>query len=279
MSTATTATTDPTDPTDTATLRVMVTGAAGGLGRAMAEALHAAGAQLVLTTRDAGSIPRAAAGLDRGPEVVTAAADVTDDAELAKAVTLATERLGGIDVLVNNAGVPGPAGPAWENDAAQWWHAMEVNLGGALAACRAVVPGMVERGRGRIVTISSHAGHTRWPYVSAYSVSKAAVNKLTENMAIELLPHGISAFSYHPGIVDVGLGAATATPDSDDPWQRRVSSWIESQRRSGRNTPVDEALANLLRLIRGEADALTGRYLTYQDDLAALVAAAGTGLG
>ncbi|WP_240554419.1 SDR family oxidoreductase, partial [Streptomyces niveiscabiei] len=99
------------------------------------------------------------------------------------------------------AGVPGPAGPVWESDPAEWQHAMDVNLGGTLAACRAVVPGMIERGRGRIVTVSSHAGHTRWPYVSAYSVSKAAVNKLTENLAIELLPHDIAAFSYHPGLL------------------------------------------------------------------------------
>ncbi|MFI6577860.1 SDR family oxidoreductase [Nocardiopsis sp. NPDC050513] len=262
------------DTTDLAGLRVLVTGSAGGLGRAIAEALHAAGAHLVLTTRDADSLPRAAAGLDGDAEVVTAVADVTDDAEVAEAVGLATERLGGIDVLVNNAGVPGPAGPAWENDPAEWWHAMEVNLGGALAACRAVLPGMIERGRGRVVTISSHAGHTRWPYVSAYSVSKAAANNLTENIAIELLPHGITAFSYHPGLVDVGLAAAgAATRGSDDPWGRRVDSWLVAQREAGRYTPVSEALANLLRLVRGEADALTGRYLTYEDDLAGLVAA------
>ncbi|WP_200301211.1 SDR family oxidoreductase [Streptomyces adelaidensis] len=264
------------DTTDLAGLRVMVTGAAGGLGRAIAEAVHAAGARLVLTTRDADSLPRAAAGLDRGPEVVTAVADVTDDAELTKAVELATERLGGIDVLVNNAGVPGPAGPAWENDPAEWWHAMEVNLGGALAACRAVLPGMIERGRGRVVTISSHAGHTRWPHVSAYSVSKAAANKLTENIAIELLPHGITAFSYHPGIVDVGLGSsATATRRSDNPWDRRIETWLDTQREAGRYTPLPEAIANLLRLVRGEADALTGRYLTHEDDIAGLVAATG----
>lgn len=263
------------DRTGLAGLRVWVTGAAGGLGRVIAEALHDAGAHLMLTTKDTGSLSRAAAGLAQGAEVVTAAADVTDDAELSAAVDLATARLGGIDVLVNNAGVPGPAGPAWENDSVQWWRAMEVNLGGALAACRAVLPGMIERGRGRVVTISSHAGHTRWPHVSAYSVSKAALNKLTENMAIELLPHGIAAFSYHPGLLDVGLGAPTTAADSDDVWQRRVDSWLAAQREAGQYTPVTEATANLLRLIRGDADALTGRYLTYQDDIAGLVAASG----
>ncbi|PWG12168.1 NAD(P)-dependent oxidoreductase [Streptomyces sp. V2] len=255
-------------------LRVLVTGAAGGLGRAVAEAVHAAGGDLVLTTRTPQSQGVAAAGLDRGPRVVTAVADVTNAAELAAAVKLATDRLGGIDVLVNNAGVPGPAGPVWESDPAEWQHAMDVNLGGTLAACRAVVPGMIERGRGRIVTVSSHAGHTRWPYVSAYSVSKAAVNKLTENLAIELLPHDIAAFSYHPGLLDVGIGAAPAQ-EAENPWQRRVDSWLAAQRRAGRYAALPAALGNLLRLIGGEADALTGRYLTYEDDLAALVAATG----
>ncbi|MFM9441280.1 SDR family NAD(P)-dependent oxidoreductase [Streptomyces acidiscabies] len=253
-------------------LRVLVTGAAGGLGRAVAEAVHAAGGDLVLTTRTPKSQSVAAAGLDQGPRVVTAVADVTNDAELAAAVKLATDRLGGIDVLVNNAGVPGPAGPVWESDPAQWQRAMDVNLGGTLAACRAVIPGMIERGRGRVVTISSHAGHTRWPYVSAYSVSKAAVNKLTENLAIELLPHDIAAFAYHPGLLDVGIGAAP-TEETGNPWQRRVDSWLAAQRRAGRYTALPDALGNLLRLIGGEADALTGRYLTYEDDLAALVAA------
>ncbi|WP_416973035.1 SDR family oxidoreductase [Streptomyces sp. 4F14] len=260
-------------PPDLTGLRILVTGAAGGLGRAVAEAVHAAGADLVLTTRTPESRSAAAAGLDLGPRVVTAVADVTDDAELAAAVKLATDRLGGIDVLVNNAGVTGPAGPVWESDPAQWQRAMDVNLGGTLAACRAVLPGMIERGRGRVVTISSHAGHTRWPYVSAYSVSKAAVNKLTENLAIELLPHDIAAFSYHPGLLDIGIGAAPAH-EAENPWQRRIDTWLASQRRAGRYTDVPTALGNLLRLLSGEADALTGRYLTYEDDLTALIAAA-----
>ncbi|MHC5907413.1 SDR family oxidoreductase [Streptomyces sp. S6] len=259
-------------PTDLTGLRVLVTGAAGGLGRAVAEALHAAGAELALTTRTAQAQETVAAGFGTGPEVVTAVADVTNDAELAAAVKLATDRLGGIDVLINNAGVAGPAGPAWESDPAEWQRTMDVNLGGTLAACRAVVPGMIERGRGRVVTISSHAGHTRWPYVSAYSVSKAAVNKLTENLAIELLPHGIAAFSYHPGLLDLGLGAAPAH-ETENPWQRRVDSWLAAQRRAGRYAALPDALGNLLRLVGGEADALTGRYLTYEDDLTALVAA------
>ncbi len=226
----------------------------------------------MLTTRTPESQGVAAAGLEQGPRVVTAVADVTNDAELAAAVKLATDRLGGIDVLVNNAGVPGPTGPVWESDPALWQRVMDVNLGGTLAACRAVIPGMIERGRGRVVTISSHAGHTRWPYVSAYSVSKAAVNKLTENLAIELLPHDIAAFAYHPGLLDVGIGAAP-TEETENPWQRRVDSWLAAQRRAGRYAALPDALGNLLRLIGGEADALTGRYLTYEDDLAALVAA------
>ncbi|QNP75555.1 SDR family oxidoreductase [Streptomyces roseirectus] len=262
----------PADPTALAGLRIMLTGAAGGLGRAIAGAAHAAGAHLVLTTRTADSQARAAEGLDQVPEVLTAVADVTDAAELAAAVKLATDRLGGVDVLINNAGIPGPAGPAWESDPAEWQRVMDVNLGGALAACRAVLPGMIERGRGRVITISSHAGHTRWPYVSGYSVSKAAVNKLTENLAIELLPHGIAAFSYHPGLLDTGIGAAPAG-EVGDPWQRRVDSWLAAQRRAGRYTTLPVALTNLLRLASGEADALTGRYLTYEDDLTALIAA------
>jgi NAD(P)-dependent dehydrogenase (short-subunit alcohol dehydrogenase family) len=108
---------------------------------------------------------------------------VTDQQAVAGAVDALGRQLGSADLLVNNAGVSGPFGDAWEVDAGEWWRAVEINLRGAYLCSRAVLPAMAARGAGRIVNITSQAGVYRWPQVSAYSVSKAAVIKFTENLA------------------------------------------------------------------------------------------------
>src|SRR5215207_6780088 len=104
----------------------------------------------------------------------------------------------------------GPVGPTWEIEPDRWWRTMEVNLRGTLLCTQLVLPEMVHRRRGRIVNISSHAGVFRWPLVSAYSVSKAAVAKLTENLARETHRHGVSVFSVHPGLLRPTAAAPTA---------------------------------------------------------------------
>jgi NAD(P)-dependent dehydrogenase (short-subunit alcohol dehydrogenase family) len=106
--------------------------------------------------------------------------------------------LGPIDLLVNNAGISGPTGPAWEVPEQDWWSSVEVNLRSVELCSRLVLPEMVDRGRGRIVNVTSQAGAFRWPLASAYSVSKAAVIKFTENLGVETRRHGISVFSVHP---------------------------------------------------------------------------------
>ena len=90
---------------------------------------------------------------------------------------------------------------------------MEVNLGGILRCTQLVLPEMVARRRGRILNLTSQAGSHRWPLVSAYSVSKAAVVKLTENLAHETSRYGVSVFSVHPGLLPIGLGE-TGLPDA-----------------------------------------------------------------
>ena len=124
-------------------------------------------------------------------------------------------QLGPIDLLVNNAGILGPVGPLWELDVDEWWTTMDVNLRGLVLATQLVLPDMVAAGRGRIINITSQAGVHRWPLASAYSVSKAAVVKLTENLALETRRHGIGVFSVHPGLLPIGISETIAarTPD------------------------------------------------------------------
>lgn len=132
---------------------------------------------------------------------------------------------------------------------------------------------MIARRAGRIVNIVSHAGVHRWPSCSAYSVSKAAVIKLTENLAVELSGKGVSVFAFHPGLLAIGLGeqaiAMQAAPGSP---AGRAAGWVRSEIAAGRSAEPEQAAARLVELALGQADSLTGRYVTVSDDLRALAA-------
>jgi NAD(P)-dependent dehydrogenase (short-subunit alcohol dehydrogenase family) len=213
-------------------------------------------AQSVALIREAGGVAAAAA------------ADVSDERAAAAAVAAIVTELGPIDLLVNNAGVSGPVGPAWEVDADEWWQTIEVNLRSTFVCSRLVLPGMVARRRGRIVNITSEAGVHRWPGVSAYAVSKAAMVKLTENLAAEARPFGVSVFSVHPGLLPIGLSedalASTAPPGSPE---GRVQSWIRAQFDGGHGATPASAAELVVALATGRGDPLSGHHLSVHDDL------------
>jgi NAD(P)-dependent dehydrogenase (short-subunit alcohol dehydrogenase family) len=246
---------------------VIITGATGGFGRGIARALADAGACLVLTGRDRDRL--ASVARDLRDTVATVRVVPVDLAEASAMEPVAAEALrcfGRIDALVNNAAVFGPLGPTWEVAGQDWWHAMEVNLRGTLSGCRAVLPHMAARGCGRIVNVTSNAGYTRWPLASAYSVSKAAVTKLTENLAYEVRRHGITTFAYHPGMLDVGLTqACPRLAEQHGEAAAPVAAWVTRQVEQGATTPLSIALAGLMLLLSGHVDHLSGQYVTVYD--------------
>ena len=248
---------------------VVITGGAKGLGRAFAEAIGRTGANVVITGRDRQALDRARDELRSAECSVWArAADVTAVDAMAEVIRNAQDRFGDLDVLVNNAGVLGPVGPTWEVAQEEWWHAMEVNTRGTFLACCAALEAMVPHGKGKIINIVSHAGAHRWPYVTAYSVSKAAVIKLTENLAVEARRHGVTVMSYHPGFVDIGL-TRTGIPEpaaADNRWAARLVAWAQAEQAAGRITPVHLATSVLLRLIESTDPDLSGRYITVDDE-------------
>lgn len=247
----------------------IVTGGGRGLGRLVARALAHNGFAVGLVARSGDQLERTRELIEASGGVAAAiAADVGDERALRTAVARLRGRLGPVDLLVNNAGVPGPAGPSWEVDPGSWWETLEVNLGGTLASVRSVLPDMVARRRGRIVNITSHAGVFRWPGVSAYSVSKAAVVKLTENLAFETRRHGISVFGVNPGILPIGFSEAALAGDTPgDPYLGRVHAWIRRELDEGRGTDPARAVDLVVRLSSGHYDELSGRQLSVHDDL------------
>ncbi|MFF8316483.1 SDR family NAD(P)-dependent oxidoreductase [Streptomyces bobili] len=242
---------------------VLITGGSRGLGRALAEAFLISGARVAATGRDPERLAALQRELGAHGDLRTATVDSTDQAALRELAASLLAAWGRIDTLITNAGVPGPCGPAWENDPAQWWHAQEVNLRGTFLACHTITPVMIKNGSGRVISIASNAGRHRWPHMSAYSVSKAAAIKFTENLAAELHPHGVRAFSYHPGLLTIGM-ATTQLTGTHPPgsWDERIQQWYLRQHAAGHTTATEHSTRGALLIAAGVADHLSGHYLT-----------------
>ena len=203
-----------------------------------------------------------------GGVAAAAAADVTDERATTKAISHLRAGLGPVDLLVNNAGISGPCGPAWDVDLDEWWRTVEVNLFGTVNVARLALAEMVPRRRGRIVNITSNAGVFRWPTVSAYSVAKAGVVKFTENLAHEARPHGISVFSVDPGVLPIGFSATvSAAGVTQNPYEARVAAWINRVLDEGRGADPARAAELVVRLASGRYDQLSGRQLSVHDDV------------
>ena len=186
----------------------IVTGGGRGLGRAVAEALAALGASVVVASRNAPELDDVVKSIRRAKgHALAQTADVSDDRQVQE-LALATERwVGPATILVNNAGMVDPVAPLARSDPALWLRNVGVNIGGTYLPMRALVPGMIERGFGRIVNISSSSATRPSAGLTAYSASKAGVVHLTRSLALELEGTGVTAVAYNPGHMDTEMQA------------------------------------------------------------------------
>ena len=196
----------------------IVTGAGRGLGRVLAESLAAAGAAVAVAARTVAQIEETVAHIEgAGGRAITLPADVTDRAGTEWLVDETVRRLGPIDLLVNNAGVNEVFGPLWQVDPEAWRREFDVNFFGPVLCARAVLPGMVARGRGRIINVASQAGLAPRPYYAAYGCAKTALIRLTESLAIESATHGIAVFALHPGLLRTTMNEAKVLDEAFPP--------------------------------------------------------------
>jgi NAD(P)-dependent dehydrogenase (short-subunit alcohol dehydrogenase family) len=214
--------------------RVLVTGAASGIGLAIARALAACGAAVLLCDRDAAGLAAARQSLQGlAGESRTAVADVTSPEQLAAAVAQITDAWGGVDAAFANAGVsltPGfgfPAGELRGLDWQRWQEVLDINLKGALATFQAVAQQMKSQGEGSIVATASTAGLRADPLVGySYAASKAAIINVVRQAALELAPHGVRVNAIAPGpIRGTSIGApvaAEAALDLAPVWEKTV---------------------------------------------------------
>ena len=177
----------------------IVTGAATGIGEAIARRLAGAGATIAVVDLDLDGARTVAVALGGGAFAIQS--DVAEADEAAAAVRQVLERTGRIDILVNNAGIAGKAAPIWEQSDEDWQRALAVNLTGVFNFCRAVAPHMRSRGYGRIVNIASIAGKEGNPRMAPYSASKAGVIGLTKSLGKELATEGICVNAVTPAVV------------------------------------------------------------------------------
>ena len=178
---------------------VLITGGASGIGRASASLFAAQGAAVAISDINEDKTREAAREL--GNQHVAAPGDVSDEASVATIIEAARGGLGKIDVLINCAGVSDTFAPTLEQSMEHWQRIIDINLTGTYLTCRAVAGGMLERGEGAIVNISSIAGLVGLPYRNAYTASKHGVAGLTKSLASEWGQSGIRVNAVSPGYV------------------------------------------------------------------------------
>ena len=194
-----------------AAVGVLVTGAASGIGLAVAARCLAEGAAVAALDRDGAALSRAVAGLAVGRDRVTAVqADVADPEQVRAAVATAGERLGRLTAVVNVAGIGGYTGDIGQTSLADWARTLAVNLSGTFHVCRAALPLLRVSGGARIVTVSSQYGLVGGAGSPAYSAAKAGVIGLTRAMAVDHAAEGILVNCVCPGPIDTPMLRASA---------------------------------------------------------------------
>jgi len=249
----------------------IVTGGGRGIGRAIALALAKAGAAVAVVARTESQLAETVALIEQaGGRAIAFPADVTNQHAIEDALAQVEQKLGVVDLLINNAGVIRPAGPVWEVDPDIWWRCIEVNLRGQLLCARAVLPGMIARCQGRIINVSSAAGLQAVPYGSAYAISKAAVIRFTENLAPKTAEYGISVFALYPGEVRTAMTECLIESEEGQRWV----PWVRQIFEAGHGVPPERAAELVVCLSSGSADALSGRFISVHDDVADMVSRA-----
>ena len=178
--------------------RAVVTGGAQGIGRAVAARLLASGARVSLWDRDASLVEATAAELGPAGTVHAAVVDIASAADVDAAAAATAAALGGIDILVANAGISGRNETVWDYPVDEWRQVIDINLNGAFHCCRSIVPLMIRQNYGRIVTVASIAGKEGNPKAGAYSAAKAGVVALTKSLGKELAPYDIAVNCITP---------------------------------------------------------------------------------
>ncbi len=196
---------------------VLITGASSGIGAACARQLAAAGARLILTARRQAPLQALATDLQQqhSTEILTVVLDVRQSGAVGEAIAGLPEAWQAIDILINNAGLSRGLDKQYEAPLDDWEAMIDTNIKGLLYVTRAVVPGMVVRGRGHVVNVGSIAGRQTYPGGSVYCATKAAVRSLSEGLKLDLLGTAVRVTNIDPGLVETEFSVVRFGGDRD----------------------------------------------------------------
>jgi NAD(P)-dependent dehydrogenase (short-subunit alcohol dehydrogenase family) len=244
--------------------KVLITGASQGFGLAVAERCLAEGADVAVCSRSRDQIERAAATLQakagKGQRVLATVADVSNPGEVEALVAETTRALGGLDGLVNNAGVYGPKGLIEDVDWVEWAKAIEINLLGTVLPCRSVLPGFRARGAGKIINLSGGGATAPMPRLSAYAASKAAVVRFTETLSEELRGTKIDVNAVAPGALNTRLLDEVLEAGPAKVGQVFYDRALKQKADGG--APLEKGAALCVFLLSSESDGISGKLLS-----------------
>ena len=249
---------------------VIVTGGSQGLGRTIVETFVREGANVLLCARD----ERAAAALATAVQalaplaeqrVLAQGCDVSSVEEVARLFAAADEGFDGpLHVLVNNAGIYGPKGPTDEVDFEEWKRCVDINLYGTLLPCRAAMPRFKASGYGKIVNLSGGGATNPMPNISAYAASKAAVVRLTETLALELVPYRVDVNAVAPGALNTRLLEEVLAAGPEKVGEKFYQQ-SQKQAESG-GVPLELGAELCAYLASAESDGVTGKLISAKWD-------------
>jgi NAD(P)-dependent dehydrogenase (short-subunit alcohol dehydrogenase family) len=242
----------------------LITGAARGLGRAIAEAFVREGASVGLCARSAAELAETAAEL-RGLAAPGAAveawpADISSPDEVRAFANRAFARFGRIEILVNNAGIYGPMGPSESADWDAWVEAVQINLMGSVLMCRALLPHFRQNMYGKIIQLSGGGATAPLPGISAYAASKAAVVRFAETLALETADAGIDVNSIAPGALNTRLLDEVLEAGPDKVGAAFFKKALQQKETGG--TPLEKGAALAVYLASAASDGLTGKLIS-----------------
>jgi len=237
----------------------LVTGGGRGIGQGIALRLAKEGYTVAAVARSADQLAETVK-LAAGP-MLAVVCDVANPASVSAMAREVKEKLGPVDLLVNNAGIGDPFGKFWELDPEEWWHCQEVNLRGPMLCCREVLPSMVARRTGCIINVVSGAGNQAFPDMSSYVVSKTALVRFSEQLALELASDTIGVFPIRPGLV------RTAMVEAALPRLPLIQKMFDD----GLENNVDVVADLVLKLASGAANRLSGRLFSVGDNVDEIV--------